>query len=451
MRKRRLVRAGLIVLLLAGAGAWWWGARRAPAPKVPPAVAISDPEIAAAVEDARAAVLAKPGDAARWGRLGQTYLANGLLAPARECLAEAGRLDPKNPRWPYLEAVSLLLSDPVAALPCWRRAAECPGDDDHAVTARLRWAEELIANGRGAEAEPVLRAVLAARPDSARAHFALGQLATARNDPQAGVAHFDRCAGDPCARRGAATHLATLYAAQGNASAAAAAARRAAELPPDRAWPDPFQADYAGLTVGREALFIQAEKQHLAGDVDQAIRLYQTVIQRYPNEARAHAKLGMILAELGQYAAAENVLRDGIAAAPNLVQCHFFLAAALFPQAERLGFATPAGRDKLHGTVAAARRATELKPDHGFAHLYLGLALRQLGQRAEGLTALREAVRCSPEATDPHLHLGLALWDENRPEEAVAELETAAALAAPTDARPRAALDRVRAGAPPKK
>ena len=446
MRRRRWFVAGASAAVLVGAIVW---VARRETPREPPVVAVTDPEIAAAVEAARAEVVARPSDAARWGRLGQTFLANGLTGPARECLAEAGRLDTQNPRWPYLEAVSQLLADPVAALPCWQRAAECSGSDTLAVTARLRWAEELIANGRPAEAEPVLRGVLASHPDSNRVHFDLGLLAVARNDPGAGIEHFGRCADDPSARRKSATHLAALYAAQGNTKEAAAAARRVAELPADRDWPDPFLEGYLDLTVGREALFIQAEKQQLVGNIQHAVRLYQTVIQKYPAEARAYVKLGMIFADHGDYGAAEQVLRDGLRVAPDLVQGHFFLAAALFPQAERLGFASPAGREKLQQTVVAARRATELKPDHGFAHLYLGLALRKLGQKAEGLVSLREAVRCTPEATDPHLHLGQALWDDGRAEdagEAVTELETAVRLAGPTDQRPRVALERVKAG-----
>jgi tetratricopeptide (TPR) repeat protein len=425
---------------------WWWVPREKP--PEPPDVTISDPAVAGAVAKARAEVVAHPKDAARWGRLGQTFLANGLLGPARECLAEAGKLAPQDPQWPYLEGVSLLLSDPVAAVPCWQRAAECPGDDDRAATARFRWAEVLLANDRFAEAESVLRALLVRRPNDPRVHLDLGLVAVARNDPRESLEHFRRCADHPSARRKVATQLAALYNSQGKTAEAAEFASRLSDATPDQDWPDPFLESYLSLTVGRDALFIQAEKLQ-QGNPQQAITLFQTVIRRYPDEARAYSKLGMLLAELGNYPAAEEILRAGLAVNPDMVQGHFFLAAALFPQAERLGLDTPAGREKLRQTATAARRATELKPDHGFAHLYLGLALNRLGQKAEAITALREAVRCTPEATDPHLHLGQALFDDGQTEQAVAELETAVRLASKNDPRPRAALERVKAG--PKK
>jgi tetratricopeptide (TPR) repeat protein len=446
MRKGRWVILGfLAVCLTAGALAWWQTHRGGPA-AVPPDVVPDDPAVAEAVARARDEVVAHPQDPAAWGRLGQTLLANGLPGPSRACLAEAGRLDPNDPRWPYLEGVSLLQTDPVAALPCWQRGAACPGDAPEVVTARLRWAEALLANDRPAEAEGVLRRVRDAHPDSVRARFDLGLLAAARDRPGEGIESFRECLEDPSARRKASTHLAALYAAAGKTAEAAEASRRAEGLPPDADWADPILEETVLFTVGRDSLFLQAEKLQQQGHTRQAVLLFQEVIRQYPDEAQAYVKLGMILAEGGDYRGAEDVLRAGLGVNPDLVQGHFFLAVSLFHQAEQLGPASPAGRDKLGAAAAEAGRATELKPEHGFAHLYRGLALKQLGQRPEALAALRESVRCNPEATDPHLHLGQALGEEGKAEEAAAELETAVRLAAPNDPRPREALERLRRG-----
>lgn len=449
MRGRLWVLAG-IVLVAVVALALWWRQTDVP-PRTPPEIEVNDPALAEVVAKARFEVVTHPNDANSWGRLGETLLANGLLVPARECFVEASRLDNKNPKWPYLEGVSLLLEDPVAALPCWQRAAECPGNDDRAITARLRWAESLLANNRADEAAKVLEQVRSLRPDDPRLEFDLGLLAVAQNDPQLGIEHFRKCADDVSARRKAMTQLAALYNALGKSTEAVECARRAEELPPDYDWPDPFLESYLSLTVGRESLFLQAEKQQQQGNVRQAIMLYETVLRQRPDEARAYTKLGMLLAELGNYTAAENVLRTGLTTNPNMAQLHFFLAAALFPQAERLGASTDSGKEKFRQVEVAARRATELKPDHGFAYLYLGLALKNLGKKDESLAALREAVRCTPDATDPHLHLGQTLWEQDQTAEALKELETAVRLARPNDSRPRAALDRVKAGTKPGK
>jgi tetratricopeptide (TPR) repeat protein len=446
MRRFWVIGTVLAIIATVAFAGWRWGQHDTPPP--PPEVAIDDPDLAEAVAKARADVLARPTDAAAWGLLGQTLLANFRPDPARECLAVAARLDPRDLRWPYLEGISLLQRDPPAALACWQLAAECPGDDKRSLTARLRWAEALLEADQTAAAETIIKGVFAHDPKNPRAHLALGLLAASRNDTSAAVDHLRMCASHPSARKMATTRLAMLYTLQNHPAEAAEAASRAEVMPPDADWPDPIREELLPLTVGRDALFVQAEKQQQMGNVEQATLLYQQVIQRYPGEARAYAKLGMLLAEIGDYSAAEGVLREGLRVAPDLVQGHFFLAVALFHQAERAGLTTPGGQAQLREAVIAARRATELKPDHGFAHLYLGLAQKHLGQKAEALVALRTSARLSSESADPHLHLGLLLGEDGKLKEAVAELETAARLASPSDSRPKAALERVRKGGP---
>jgi len=441
--RRALVFGGIAVAAVATATVWWWMHPNIP-PKMPPEVTIDDSVLAGAIDKLRANVIAQPQDPAAWGQLGQTLIANGILEPAGECFREAGRLAPQDPQWPYLEGVSLLLRDPVAAIPCWQRAAECPGDDERALTARLRWGEVLLANDRQKEAEDMFRGVLNHHPQNVRAHFGLGLLATTRNDSKSGVEHLLKCVENTSARRKALATLAELYTSQGKAAEAAEFARKAEGLPPDQEWPDPILEETISCVIGRESLFVQAEKQQQQGDTRQAILMFLEVIHRYPDEARAYVKLGMLQAEIGEYRDAEDALRTGLAMAPDLVQGHFFLAVAQFHQAERAGLTSSTGKEKLQGAVTSARKTISLKPDHGFAHLYLGLALKHLGQKSEALAALREAVHCTPDATDPHLHLGQALWEEGQMKEGLAELEIAARIASPNDKRPRAALDRVR-------
>jgi tetratricopeptide (TPR) repeat protein len=411
---------------------------------MPPEVTIDDSVLAGVIDKLRANVMAQPQDPAAWGQLGQTLIANGILEPAGECFREAGRLAPQDPRWPYLEGVSLLLRDPVAAIPCWQRAAECPGDDERTLIARLRWGEVLLANDRQNEAESAFRGILDHHPDNIRAHFGLGLLASARNDPKSGIEHLLKCIEHPAARRKARSVLAKLYTSQGKNTEAAEFARHVEDLPPDQEWPDPILEETISCVVGRESLFLQAEKQLQQGDSRQAILLFEEVIHRYPDEARAHVKLGMILTDIGEYRYAEEVLRTGLRVAPDMVQGHYFLTAVLYNQAERAGLTSSTGKEKLQEAVVSARKTISLKSDHGFAHIYLGLALKHLGQKSEAIAALREAVHCTPEATDPHLHLGQALWEEGQVKEGLAELEIAARIASPNDKRPQAALDRVR-------
>ena len=99
-RKRWFAVIGVVLVLVGGAvGAWWF---HRPPPAVPPMPAdIPDAEVRQAVEHARQKVLDQPGDAHAWGYLGMVLMAHDFLAEADPCFAEAARLNPKSPTWPY--------------------------------------------------------------------------------------------------------------------------------------------------------------------------------------------------------------------------------------------------------------------------------------------------------------------------------------------------------------
>lgn len=80
--------------------------------------------------------------------------------------------------------------------------------------------------------------------------------------------------------------------------------------------------------------------------------------------------------------------------------------AALDPEGlvERSARAEQQNRADL--AVALARRATEIDPDHPFAWMQLGSALRRTGATREAVAALREALRVAPREARVHGWLG---------------------------------------------
>src|SRR5437762_728489 len=104
-RRRYLLPVTAVILvgaLIAALGVWW--SRRAN-PPVPPMVDLTgvDPAVCRAVEAARTAVLQSPKSADAWGKLGMVLMCHGLPVEAsKACLVQAERLDPRQPRWPYL-------------------------------------------------------------------------------------------------------------------------------------------------------------------------------------------------------------------------------------------------------------------------------------------------------------------------------------------------------------
>ena len=92
----------------------------------PPIVTLDgmDPQVVKAITIARSAVLKSPGNADRWGFLGKALRAHEFEEASNVCFRQAEKLDPTDPRWPYLLARGLRATDPVESVrnggPCRR-------------------------------------------------------------------------------------------------------------------------------------------------------------------------------------------------------------------------------------------------------------------------------------------------------------------------------------------
>jgi tetratricopeptide (TPR) repeat protein len=443
--KRRYVLVVLVVLGLAGGGTALWllaRARAGPAPPLVDTAGFDDPPLVAVLEDMRQAVLREPRSADSWGRYGKVLIANGYPDEAAVCFLRAEQLEPDEPRWPYFAGLALRLNTLDAALgPFAQAARRADLTSEGGLAMRLRYAEALLAAGRPQDARPLLDELVAAHPDNPRAHLALAAVAEDANDPDGALAHLRRCADSPVTRQRAAALLATVHQQKGDAQAAGKYRALARRLPPDPEGPDPFLDEQAALMVGRQALFLRAQFLLRDGETAKALEILEPLAAAQPEAADVHVKLGLALAERGDYRRAEGVLRAALTAHPENVQAHYFLCVTLYQQAEQTG-----SRAGFEAAAAEARRALAGKPDHPYSHLYLGLALRKLGQMNQGLDELRQAARFSPESVDPHLLLGQALLEAGKKEEGLAQLETAAELAGPGDRRPREALEKWRRG-----
>src|SRR5262249_41652685 len=148
-----------------------------------------------AVRSARAQVLQRPRSSDAWGTLGQVLIANEMEDDALPCFAEAERLNPSDPRWPYYQGgVILNHGDRQTAVVFFRRAVQRSDPDSEAgAAARLLLAETLLNGGDNAEAE--VREVLERHPNDARAHFAMAMVASGRQHWDESRTHLLACLG----------------------------------------------------------------------------------------------------------------------------------------------------------------------------------------------------------------------------------------------------------------
>lgn len=381
-RPRWLAGTVLAAALLALAiGIWLW--RRPLRPELPPVdLAGIDPEIVEAVTAAQRQVLRKPRSGSAWGRLGMVLRAHDFDVPANRCLAQAERLDPEEPRWPYLQAQTLLLSDPDGGIACLERAVErC---QDTPLAPRLRLAEALLDTGRLDQAELHLQQALARDPDNARTHLDLGRLAILRQDWRKALEHLTRCVADANARRFALLLRAQVYRRLGERAQADADESQAEKLPEHEAWPDQFLDEVWHLQRGLEARLVSAERLRRDGRLDQAIPILEDTAQKYPTSFLPGLRLSELWHRLGREDRAEAACRQALRADPDAAQVWFWLGCLQVLKGP-------------HEAADSFRRTLRLKPDHAGAHFNLACCLRQTGDLAGAAEEFRRALRCRPD------------------------------------------------------
>ncbi len=400
-RRRRVIAAALLgVAVLVPAG---WLLLR-PAPPEPPAVDLTDadPEVKQAIDEARQAVHKAPRSAAAWGKLGMVLVAHDFRGEAAVALAEAERLDPNEPRWPYLQGTALLRDYPERALPPLRRAAALSREP----AVRLRLAEVLLDRGQVDEAEDLFRQVGRADADNARVEFGLARVARARGDPAGCLKRLQQAADLPRTRpRAVHALLAELYRQfPGKGAEAEREQETVARLPEDPPWPDPYAQDAMSLRVGKQVRLEKAGALRRAGQVRDAETLMQETVRLYPKSDLAWLELGAVRVQANKFAGAEQAYERATKLGPTRFEAHFRLGVAIyFQRAHRPGALTDAAR--------AFREAIRLAPTVYPAYFRLGMCLEDLHDRAGAVRAYQATLRCRPDHPEGHRNLGRLLTE----------------------------------------
>jgi len=169
-----------------------WNAWPEPMPRLP-VIDLENayPDVANSIREASKATREQPRSGKAWGRLGMILLACGYGTESIVVFAEAGRLDPKDGRWPFLQGIELERSDPERAVACIGRAIAAESDR---VLFRLRLAEMLIALGKLDEAQDPLQVARTLEPDNPRTQLAWARWEYRRGHLEQSLAHANRAA-----------------------------------------------------------------------------------------------------------------------------------------------------------------------------------------------------------------------------------------------------------------
>jgi len=150
----------------------------------------------------------------------------------------------------------------------------------------------------------------------------------------------------------------------------------------------------------------QAMAEHQAGRLDEAERLYRSVLAAHPNQLDALHLLGVVAMQRGRFDEAERLIGQAVALKPDFVSAFYNLGNAR----------REAGR--LDDALASYDRAVALRPGYGEAHYNRGNALMALKRPQEALAAFDAALRLLPQLAEAHNNRGAVLREMGRLDEA---------------------------------
>jgi tetratricopeptide (TPR) repeat protein len=183
-----------------------------------------------------------------------------------------------------------------------------------------------------------------------------------------------------------------------------------------------------------------ALRHHQSGQLEQAARIYQSILDQQPDHADALHLLGVVALQQGNPPRAVELIGRAIAVNPSVAAFHCNLAEAYralgeldraagccqlalrlqpdYPEAaNNLGLILQA-QGKNQAAIAQFREALRLGPNAPMVHNNLGNALRLEGEKAQALACFRQAVQLGPNLAEAHSNLGQLLLELHQLKEA---------------------------------
>jgi tetratricopeptide (TPR) repeat protein len=151
-------------------------------------------------------------------------------------------------------------------------------------------------------------------------------------------------------------------------------------------------------------------------DYRSGLSIWQSAVDRWPRNARAHSNLGIALSSEGREPEAVAQYEEALRLDPDFADAHNNLGKSL----------AAAGRQAE--AMAQYEDALRLKPDFAEAYYNLGNAQLRSGRTEEAMALYEKALAIRPNFAQAHNNLGVALADQGRSSEAVAQLEEALRL-----------------------
>lgn len=284
-----------------------------------------DPRLRASL-DAAVARADHERSAAAVGALGRVYNAHQYLDQARRCYEIAQGMDPADAEWPYhLGLVAAERGDVESAIPLLRRVVALRPDYLPALT---RLGDLLLAVNRLDEAAAAYAAAAAGAPDAPWGELGLGKVELRRGAAQLALARLEHALDLAPSHAETRYLLATVSRDLGHEERAAELLRGLERgVRPERP-PDPLLRRVLDQRTDLQANITAANALLAAGRASEAEALYLEVLEYDPAHYDAHYDLGVLYGRSGRYEAARASLEAAVAARPTSADARVALALA---------------------------------------------------------------------------------------------------------------------------
>ena len=371
---------------------------RGPRPADPATFGALDPAVAALITELTAAVNANRADAARWGRLAMALEANGLLVQAAADYQIAVRLDAKEPRWRYRQALLLArrgeIDDALADIE--QVIALAP---DYAP-ARWRQGLWLLDRGDTAAAQTAFHAATRIAPADPAGYTGIALVHLSKNENAEAAAALEKLLATTPGDRYALQLLGTAYRRLGRDDDAQFALIVGSTGQP--AWNDPWSDEVSQYRRGFAAMLKEATQLGLERKFDEAITVLNQLMQLRPDDQALRIYLGGMYAAAGRIEQAAAILDPLIAADPSQFDATMHLAS---------GYLFSGNLDKA---AEYASRALALRPSSADASKLRGMVHWQQGHTREAEALFDAAAAADPRDPMPHLWIGMILGQQAR-------------------------------------
>jgi tetratricopeptide (TPR) repeat protein len=332
------------------------------------------------------------------GAVGQLLMAAEATAAAEPYFTRAAQLDPADPRWLYyLGHAARMQGDVVLAAQHFERALALRPRD----VATLVWLGRVVLDqGRAADAASFFSRALEQQSGLVAAHEGLGRAALMNGRFADAAEHLEAALrGDPAA---SAVHypLALAYRGLGRSAEAESQLRLRGDVRPGI--PDPLMAEVAGVLESAVVFEGQGDRALTRGDARAAVAAFRRAAELAPERPAVTQKLATALAVAGELSEALTLYQELLAANPNFAEAHYSLGAIYL------------GSGQLAQAADRFAAATRADPSYLQARLQLAHTLRRLGRSQSALVEYENALELDPRMAEARLGYAVSLADSAR-------------------------------------